>query len=303
MRCGGVGQVDAELVGVDRVVAQDVVEDLRLPGERFGRLGQRGIGLLGLPERDAGELVGLDRHRLDDVVRGVRVQRDAVVEVDAAAVADRHRVEAVVAHGGAEADAVDRVAVEVDGDRVGADHEAVELAVVEVVEHARAVRQHLAAGHVLGDRRSRDRPGVGRRRRVGVARGVAGADPQLVSTDGERGELERRRTGGEDRAVERAFQPGFRLVGREREGGAGVDRRAVGPESIRVSGGVTSGGGPLIVHVCVDGVGSALPVRSSARTANVCVPVGRPVSSRGDAQGAYGAPSSAHSKRRFGPGV
>ena len=76
-----------------------------------------------------------------------------------------------------------------------------------------------------------------------------------------------------------------------------------GPESMRVSGGVTSGGGPLTVHAAVAGVGSALPVRSSARTAKLCTPGATPVSVRGDVQEAKAPPSSAHSKSRSGPGV
>ncbi|OLT23480.1 hypothetical protein BJF78_32240 [Pseudonocardia sp. CNS-139] len=51
---------------------------------------------------------------------------------------------------------------------------------------------------------------------------------------------------------------------------------ASGPLSITVSGAVVSGGGGVRVQLCTAGVGSALPARSTVRTANVCGPTGSP---------------------------
>ena len=65
---------------------------------------------------------------------------------------------------------------------------------------------------------------------------------------------------------------------------------ASGPESMVVSGG-TPGAGGSIVQVCVAGVGSTLPEKSTARTSNVCVPRPRPVQRRGLVHGAKSAAS------------
>src|ERR687895_563982 len=79
-----------------------------------------------------------------------------------------------------------------------------------------------------------------------------------------------------------------------------------GPESMVVSGGVTSTSGCAIVHVRTAGVGSTLPLRSIAATSNVCVPGRRPEYVRGVMQFSSkptGSPSSRHWNLRFGPGV
>ena len=127
-----VGQPDADVVGVDRVVADGVAADARLEGGRRvlrGRQVQDRVGLGQVAQPDAGLLVDLQRHVLDDVAGGADVQRDAVVELADLAVADGDVVVAVVADAGADALAVDGVAVEVDRDVVGADDEAVPEAV------------------------------------------------------------------------------------------------------------------------------------------------------------------------------
>ena len=112
------------------------------------------------------------RDALDDVQLGAVVQHHAVVEVGEAAVLDRHRVVAVVEDRGADRLAVDRLAVQVDGDLVGADDEAVADAVAEVVVDDDALRDLLAAEDGLRDRRGADRPDVGRRDAVARVEGV-----------------------------------------------------------------------------------------------------------------------------------
>ena len=112
-----------------------------------GSTGRFGSGSRHVAEAERRLLRHLGPHVLDHVAARAGVQRDAPVEVDDAAVADRDVVEAGVADARAEALAVDRVAVEVDRDPVGADDQAVEQAVDEVVADDRAARQHLAAVH------------------------------------------------------------------------------------------------------------------------------------------------------------
>ena len=132
-----VREPDALVVGDDGVVAQRVADDLALErGRRLGRDGQAERRVLhGRPaEHDGGLLVLLERELLDDVALGADVERDAPVELLHLAVADRDLVVAVVADAGADALAVDRVAVEVDRDVRRADDDAVEQAVGEVVQ-------------------------------------------------------------------------------------------------------------------------------------------------------------------------
>jgi hypothetical protein len=64
-----------------------------------------------------------------------------------------------------------------------------------------------------------------------------------------------------------------------------------GPSSIDVSGADTS----TTLHVRVAGVGSALPVSSTARTWNVCAPGVRTSTSSGAEQDSNGPPSTEHS--------
>src|SRR5918992_4909806 len=71
-----------------------------------------------------------------------------------------------------------------------------------------------------------------------------------------------------------------------------------GREVISVSGGVTSTGGTSIVHVRTAGVGSTLPLRSTAATSNVCVPGRRSEYTSGVVQGAN-APAAAPSSRHW----
>ena len=70
-------------------------------------------------------LVELEVHPVDDVAAGPAVERDAPVELVHGAAGDRDVVEAVVDDAGLQAGAVDGVAVEVDGDVGGSDHQAV----------------------------------------------------------------------------------------------------------------------------------------------------------------------------------
>ena len=94
------GEVDAVGVADDLVVADRVA----------------GAVVVGVGEHDAGLLVGLQRHRADDVAGDARVELDAEVELADRAVGDRHAVVARVEDAGALAHAVEAVAVEVDGD-------------------------------------------------------------------------------------------------------------------------------------------------------------------------------------------
>src|SRR5918995_1847162 len=57
-----------------------------------------------------------------------------------------------------------------------------------------------------------------------------------------------------------------------------------------------TGSGPAIVQNRSAGVGSTFPALSRARTPNECLPSGSPEYDRGEAQPAYGAPSTLHSK-------
>ncbi len=67
------------------------------------------------------------------------------------------------------------------------------------------------------------------------------------------------------------------------------DVAAGGPATV-VSGSMVS-----TVHVRVAGVVSALPAASTARTASVCAPSGRPLERNGAEHGAKSPPSSRHS--------
>ena len=188
-RCQG----DAVGVAADGVRAEDVAV----------------AGGIGVGQLDPGERVELHGHRLDDAEARAGVEGDAVVESLDESVADRHGVEAVVAHAGAGVEAGEDVTVEVDGDAVGADDDAVGRAVDEVVGHAGALGEHLATRNVRGHGRRTDGPGVRGRRRVGVARGVAGAHVEAVIADRHLGELgwrRARREVGLQRRVEAALE-------------------------------------------------------------------------------------------------
>jgi hypothetical protein len=68
--------------------------------------------------------------------------------------------------------------------------------------------------------------------------------------------------------------------------------------AIVVSGGVVSwAGAPAVTKLVDAGVGSTLPARSTARTASVCEPSGRPLKCAGLSHASYGPPSRRHSKR------
>jgi hypothetical protein len=111
------------------------------------------------------------------------------------------------------------VAVEVDGDPVGADHEAVELAVAEVVEHECALREHLAAEDDARNGRRADRPLVAGGRWVGVERLVDRADLEQVRVclHAQAGELVRRLALDPRAFVEPALERRARVVRREGE--------------------------------------------------------------------------------------
>src|ERR687896_182539 len=164
-----------------------------------------------LPEAHAGLLDQLEGHVLDDGVRRAGVEGDAVVVVHDLAALDGDVVVAVVAHGGAEALAVDGVAGEVDGYPVRADDQAVEEAVGQVIADQGAAGQLLSAEDEGRHRRLGDPPLIARRAGVDVAGRVLGADPQLVQQRSQAGVLLRRRAVGPRRAVQRAVEGGRRV--------------------------------------------------------------------------------------------
>src|SRR5262245_6646156 len=68
-----------------------------------------------------------------------------------------------------------------------------------------------------------------------------------------------------------------------------------GHSAARLAPAVIAGPVRSTIHVHVAGVGSLLPVRSTARTANVCVPSPRPLIASGLEHVVNAAPSSEHS--------
>ena len=190
--------------------------------------------VVGVDQGDAGFLVLVDDERLDDVAGGARFEVHADVEAGDRAVGDRHVVEAAVADADAEADAVDRVAAEVDGDARRADHQPDLRAVDHVGGQLHALGDELAAVHVGGDRRRGDAPREAGRRRVGVAGRVDGAHLERVVGDVEGEHRARARAALPRRAVEPALERRAGLAGGEAERparqhgdlvGVGVDGR------------------------------------------------------------------------------
>ena len=99
-----------------------------------------------------GDLVVVQVEVLHEPALGLGQQLHAVVELRHGAVPDDDLAVALVADAVAEADAVDRVAVEVDDDPLRSDMQPVGEAVHEVVGQPDAVRDELAAGHLGVDR-------------------------------------------------------------------------------------------------------------------------------------------------------
>ena len=180
------------------------------------------------------------------VARRVGVERDAVVEVDDLAVADRDVVEAVVADARAEALAVDRVAVEVDRDAVGADHQAVEQAVGEVVAHQRCCgvmtwpqETNVGTGaaptvHCVGRGRRVD---VARARRARGPAARASRTPRPVSSYGDGAGGEATRRSASTRSVTRRVVAGERERGGRCAPSSGPGRTRSGLGRVGVAGG------------------------------------------------------------------
>jgi hypothetical protein len=74
-----------------------------------------------------------------------------------------------------------------------------------------------------------------------------------------------------------------------------VSVRLVTPGSGSVAASSSVSGGATTVHSCRDGLASALPAASTARTSSVCSPTASPVSCSGVSHGAKLSPSTEHS--------
>jgi hypothetical protein len=74
-----------------------------------------------------------------------------------------------------------------------------------------------------------------------------------------------------------------------------VNVALVTPGSGSTGGSSAVSGGCTTVHSWCEGVASALPAASTARTSRMCAPVARPENCTGVSQGTYAPPSSEHS--------
>ena len=181
---------DAVVVDVGELRAGEQRDAATVAGDDVLANGVALSVLVGVDELDATQLVELEAHQRDDAERRAVAELDAGIEPLDVAVRDRHRVEARVEDAVGEPRAGDGVPVEVDGDAVGADHEAVAGTVGQVVGQPRALGQHLPAGDGSRHRSGRHGPRVRRRRGVDVRRRVDGPHREAVPSDGQAREID-----------------------------------------------------------------------------------------------------------------